>query len=122
MEAAVAAAEAALAHILVADLATRTAAERFIATHLAKHSIAGPIYAQLVATSRQDSVRQLAGVLLRRHINGWFGHVKTSSETRAELPRQLIALLVLEASRPAAPGCPPGERPYNRQVCKALLR
>ena len=114
--------EAALAHILVPDLATRTAAERFIATHLAKHIVAGPVYAQLVAGSQHDSVRQLAGVLLRRHVNGWYGHVKTSKETRAELPRQLISLLVLEASRPPVASCPAGTKPFSRPICKALIR
>ena len=114
--------EAALAHILAPDRTIRTDAERFIATNLAKHAVAGPIYAQLVACSREDSVRQLAGVLLRRHINGWYGNVKTSKETRTELPRQLVSLLVLEASRPPASSCSPGERPFCRNVCKALVR
>lgn len=112
----------ALAHILAADRTTRTDAEAFIASKLGKPNIAGPVYAQIVANSHHDSVRQLAGVLLRRQINGWFGHVKTSQETRSALPKQLISLLVAEASRPPAASCAAGERPYSRQVCKALVR
>jgi hypothetical protein len=116
------AAEVALSHILSPHDATRQEAERFIAKKLGKDTVAGPIYAQLVSNSEHDGVRQLAGVLLRKHVNGWYGNAKTPTDVRRMMLQQLIAALVTEASRPPAATCPPGTRAFCRPVCKALLR
>jgi hypothetical protein len=117
-----AATEVALGAILSPNDAVRQDAERFIASRLSKDTIAGPLYAQLVACSSHDGVRQLAGVLLRRHVNGWYGNAKTPKDIRRSLLQQLINVLVTEASRSVTPAGTTDARPFCRPVCRALVR